>query len=775
RGRPFFVMEYIEGLSLEEVMQSGEMATEDIIDIAIQICQGLKEAHAAGLIHRDIKPGNIAVDRTGRVRILDFGLVRAEGDPRLTRSDSALGTLKYLSPEQITGREVTTVSDLFSLGIVLYQMVSGQLPFEGEYEAAVMYSIVNDTPKPVNLLRADVPPRLADIIARLVEKDVSRRYQTAADVIGDLRKVGEEYVPAGRKRFPRGRYLYIGGLMVTVIVVLALSWPRLFEQRQTVVPEKQMLAVLPFENLGPPEHEYFSDGMTDAITTHLAKFGDLGVISRTSSMLYKNSRKTLRAIGDELGATYVLTGSIYWEKTPDTSRVKINAQLVRVADDSYLWADSYERVLGGIFALQSEIAQNVTRALNIAIREDDRLALAAVPTKSLEAYDYYLRGSDYFNRSWDKDDIEMAIRMFERAVAADTTFALAYAMLSRGHESMYWEYFDRADWRRREAWQMANKALGLDPELVEGHLALGYCYYHCSLDYENALKEFSLALASRPSNADLYSAIAAVERRQADLSAAVVNFIKASHLDPRSHLKTFDVGLTYGLMRRFADAEVYIDRTIDLAPTWSLPYLYKAWLHIFDKGDLGAARRVLAEAPPEADMKASRYYWWLVRIIEPDFQKVLGEITLDLDSVSYYLEGARMNRLLGYTAAEAAYSDSARQILEVRVKQRPDDARFNSELGLAWAGLRQKEQAVFHAMKGAELLPTSRDAFDALFLIVNLAEVFVIFGEYEAAVEQLEFLLSIPGFVSVPYLKLDPLWIPLREHPRFQQLLGRAA
>ena len=337
------------------------------------------------------------------------------------------------------------------------------------------------------------------------------------------------------------------------------------------------------------------------------------------------------------------------------------------------------------------------------------------------------------------------------------------------------EYFDRADWRRRTARQMADKALELDPELVEGHLALGYCYYHCSLDYEKALEEFSLALASRPSNADLHSAIAAVQRRQGELSAAVANFIKASYLDPRSHLKTFDVGLTYSLMRRFADAEVYIDRTIGLAPTWSLPYLYRSWLHIFDKGDLDAARRVLAEAPPEADMKASRYYWWLVRIIEPDFRKVLQEITWELDTVSYYLEHARMNRLLADSAAESAYSDSARQVLEVRVRQHPDDARYNSELGLAWAGLRQKEQAVLYAAKGAELLPTSRDAFDALFLIVNLAEVFVIFGEHDAAIEQLEFLLSIPGFVSVPYLKLDPLWDPLREHPRFQQLLSRAA
>ena len=461
RGRPFFAMEYIEGRSLHDILQDGEMAIDEVIDIADQICQGLKEAHEAGLVHRDIKPGNIVLDNKGRVRILDFGLVRTKDELHLTRAGSTLGTLKYLSPEQISGREVTAASDLFSLGVLLYQMVTEQLPFEGEYEAAVMYAIVNDTPKAINQVRADVPQGLADIITRLLEKDVSNRYHSAGDVLADLQQLGDEHVPARRRQSLRRRYLYAGGLLVLVVVVLALSWPQVFERSQMTVPQKKMLAVLPFENLGPPEHEYFSDGMTDAITTHLAKFSDLGVISRTSSMLYKNSQMSLRAIGDELGATYVLTGAVHWEKTSDTSRVKINANLVKVADDSYLWADSYERVLGGIFALQSEIAQSVTRALNIAIREDDRLALAAVPTENLEAYDYYLRGSDYFNRSWEREDIEIAVTMFEQAITLDSCFALAHAMLARGHASMFLEYYDHTDQRCRQARLAAETALRL--------------------------------------------------------------------------------------------------------------------------------------------------------------------------------------------------------------------------------------------------------------------------------------------------------------------------
>jgi tetratricopeptide (TPR) repeat protein len=362
--------------------------------------------------------------------------------------------------------------------------------------------------------------------------------------------------------------------------------------------------------------------------------------------------------------------------------------------------------------------------------------------------------------------------MFQRAVQADSSFALAYAMLSRGHESMYWEYVDRSEERCRLARRAASRALVLQPDLTEGHVARGYIFYHCEQDYERALEEFELALAENPNHADLFSAVAAVQRRLGKLEDAVNNFETSFSLDPRSHLKAFDIALTYGLMRRFDEADRYLDKALKLAPDVALPYVYDAWTHIFRSGDTATANEVLSNASGRADIGASQYFWWISRIVQPDYEQALSASHPGSDTAGYLLHRARLYRLLDRETDEYRCADSARSILERRLADRPDDPRFHSQLGLAYAGLRQKSEAIQHGRKALELLPYSRDAFDPLFFMVNLAEIFVIFEEDDAAIDQLEQLMSIPGFISGPYLQLDPLWKPLRSHPRFQRLLG---
>jgi len=776
RGRPFFVMEHVKGQSLKELIRNKTLTFVQIVNIAIQICDGMAEAHRVGLIHRDIKPSNILVDDTGRVRILDFGLSRVVGESELTRTPSLMGTIGYLSPEQVKGEELSPASDLFSFGVVLYQMLTGSMPFTGEYEASVLFAIVNDTPPAVGSLRPDLPPQFEHILSKLLEKDPKNRFEDAADVAAALRAV-----LSGRKEHPsrgdslavkkRRRVLWPVAFLVLAIG-LVLAWRFKVFSPSDSLSGRKMLAVLPFENLGPSEDEYFADGITDAVTTDLASYSDLGVVSRTSAVLYKDSKKSLREIGADLGVDYVLTGTVLWEKSPDVHRVRINTALLRVADDLHIWGHSYERVLDKIFAIQSEIAHNVARSLHVSVVETKDRRLVGSPTDNLEAYDFYLRGNEYFNKSWDQNDIQFAIQMYERAVDLDPSFAAAYAMLSRGQASMYWEYYDRSDKRRRLAKQAVEKSLNLQPTLELGHLALGYYYYHCELDYERALQEFTLALESQPNNADLYNAIGAVQRRQGRLESAVQNFQKALELDPRSYLKAFDVALTYGLMREYTKTAEYLDRAILLAPDWSLPYIYKAWLHILWTGDVSAARAVLLEASIRVDLTISKYFWWMARIVEQNYEEVLKKTQIGTDTVGYQLHCAQMSRLMGHNEVEHAYADSARIVLEQQVQQRPEDARLHSRLGLAYAGLRQKEQAIYHGKTAVELLPTSSEAFDAPFLVLNLAEIFVIFNEYDAAIDQLAYLISIPGFVSPAYLQLDPLWIPLHNHPRFQRLLA---
>jgi serine/threonine protein kinase/tetratricopeptide (TPR) repeat protein len=776
QGRPFFAMEFIKGHSLREIMVEGPLPIERILALGLQICEGLTEAHGQGIMHRDIKPSNIIIDEKNTARIIDFGLARSEAQPDMTQTPTLMGTIAYMSPEQVRGEKSTDASDLFSLGIVLYQMITGKLPFQGSYEALVQYAIVNDAPPPISTLRPETPPLLQKIVERLLEKDSQARYQRAADVMVDLRRLTESELPdqpePGQLWAWARRWRWTGAALLATLAV-AIGWHALFPTPQVQASPKS-LAVLPFENLGPSADEYFADGITDAITTNLTRVGNLRVICRASAMPYKKSPKSLKTISSELGAGYLLTGTIIWDKMSKQNTVRINAQLVRADDNSVVWADTYDRILDKIFIVQSDIAGEVSRALKVAVGENTAPA-AAAPTVNLEAYDYYLRGNQYFFRSWDHNDIVNATQMYQKAVELDPQFALAYAMLSRGHDSMFWEYYDRTENRKRLAKEAALKALHIRPDLAEGRLALGYYFYHCETDYNRALGQFDSALQNCPNNPDLYNAVAAVQRRQGKLDESCVNFLKALDLNPRSHLLAFDVALTYGLMRRHTEAMAYLDKTISLAPDWAIPYVFKGWCTILCDGDTTKAQQVIASAAGKADLASSKYYWWLARIIESNYQKILDYARPGSDTVEYYLQCARMNRLLGRHQNERSYADSARLLLADRTRQWPDDARYHSQLGLAYAGLGRKTEALAEGEKAVALLPTTRDAFDALFFVVNLTETLVMFGEYDRAVEQLQYMMSIPGFVSPPYLKLDPLWIPLRTHPGFQKLLQQSA
>jgi len=772
-SRPYIVAEYIDGQSLLDRISEGPLAVDEIVDLATQICSGLMAIHEAKLIHRDIKPSNILIDAAGHVHIVDFGIAHGTGESDKPGISAMAGTIGYMSPEQITGEALTPAADMFSLGVVLYEMAAAKRPFAGEYEAAVQYAIVHQDPEPVSAHRTDLPEWLSSLIMTLLAKRPEDRYECADVIHGVLSVHGGETAktPPSTEILParEGRRTWMTLIILLAVIVMTVLVVALLPRESGKVAPT--LAVLPFQNLGPVEDEYFADGITDAVITRLARLERLRVTSRHSSMQYRDSDLGYRDIGSELGADYILIGTIFWDKSVEPNRFSLNTRLIRSSDESYIWGETYDRVLENIIPLQSDIAEQVAAVLKIALSESDRRSIMAVPTISLDAYDYFLRGIHYFNQSWDQIDILNATEMFQHATEADSGFALAFAMLARGHESMFWEYFDRSEERCDLARQAANKALELQPGLVEGHLARGYIFYHCEQDYKRALEEFKTTLLGYPNNADLYSAIAAVQRRQGDLVKAADNFMTSFALDPRSHLKAFDVALTCGMMRQFDLADEYIDKTLLLAPNVPLPYVYKAWIHIFQSGDTAAANVILNNAAGRADIAASQYYWWLSRIVQPDYNKTLAITRPGSDTAGYMLHRARLYRLLDQPEDEYRCSDSARQILETCIMERPDDPRFHSQLGLAYAGLRDREKALAHGRRAMELLPISRDAFDALFFSVNLTEIFVVFDMPEASLDQLEYLMSIPGFISAPYLRLDPLWKPLRYHSRFQKLL----
>jgi len=546
------------------------------------------------------------------------------------------------------------------------------------------------------------------------------------------------------------------------------------------------LVVLPFINLGPAEDGYFADGITEEITTRLAAVERFRVIGTTSANVYKGTKKTLREIGTELGVDYVIEGAIRWQKSPrGPTRVRITPQLVSTVDGTHLWAQVYDEPLDEIFRVQSDIAENVLRALDVTLPEPQRRAVNAAPTSNLQAYDYYLRGIEYERRnSGTERDMRTAARMYEKAVELDPRFALAYARLSREHSRIYLFHYDRSDGRLAQAKRAVDKAFELEPGLPEAHHSLGTYYWLGYLDYERALREFAIAEASRPNDSEIIFARAVLRMRQGKLREALVDFEKARQLDPARSGIAGNHAQVYVLLRDYPRAEALFDRAITLSPNSGNLYFMKAGLYLHWDGGTQRARAVLDEASKVgvADEPLLLYARVLVEIVDRRYQEAIHLLASNAPEVI-----ADQNRFIPRTQLyaqvyglmrrpdlERAYYDSARTFLSQKVQEQPDDPRLHSALGVAYAGLGRRQEAVHEAEKAVELLPISKEALRGHFCVWELARVYTMVGEYDAAVDRLEYLLSIPAHLTSAWLRIDPTWDPLRGHPRFQRLLARA-
>ncbi|MEE9207450.1 MAG: hypothetical protein V3U67_03605, partial [Gemmatimonadota bacterium] len=544
--------------------------------------------------------------------------------------------------------------------------------------------------------------------------------------------------------------------------------------------ERKMLAVLPFENLGLPEDEYFADGMTEEIISRLAMVHGLGVISRTSAITYKNTDKPLRQIGEELGVEYVLEGTVRWEKPAEggPSRVRITPQLVRVSDDTHLWADRYDRVLAGVFEIQTDIAEHVIQALEVALLEPERRGLEARPTENLEAYDYYLRGLTYARRRLRRiEDRRLAVEMFERAVELDPNYVEGYAALSRSYGTLFSDFGQvEAGPKAKEA---VDRAMQLAPDRPETHMALGWYDLNVTGDVEVAEEHFAMARRGLPSNADL-AALGRVQLRQGKWEHAVATYKEAVRLDPlRGPLVS--LGRTYYMMRRYPEAEDYLNRSVTVRPDDHWAHFWKMMLYLTWDGGTERAQEALQAASQRADLLRFLLVNWdfddrmVLRIFASHFADALNRRTLadPADSAAYYLAKADAAARNDRAVVAYAYYDSARFVLKPRLGA-PYPSRHHSRLGIAYAGLSQAEEAIREGKKAFELAVASKNGqWSGSFSGPDLAEIYLMVGEYDAAIDQLERLLSMPSIISVPLLRFDPIWDPLRDHPRFQALLER--
>jgi serine/threonine protein kinase/tetratricopeptide (TPR) repeat protein len=792
-GRMFICMACYEGTTLTDKISERPLELGEAVDIAMRVAEGLAKAHEQGIVHRDLKPANVLVTKDGQVKIVDFGLAKLAGRTKLTKDGMTAGTVGYMSPEQAKGLEVNPRTDIWSLGTTLYQMITGRLPFESDYDEALVYSILHETAEPVTALRSGVPLELDRIVTKCMQKDPAERYQTAGDLIADLRHLNRTMgdradtskrgIPSTREMRSLRMWPLVLGLVVVAVVVAGILSRFRAPSGPPSDSEKVMLVVLPFENLGPPDDEYLAVGVTEEVTNRLASIKELGVISRKSAVHYAGTDKTTKQIGSELGVQYVVEGTIQWAKYDGKpSRVRITPELVRVADDTRLWSEAYDRVIEDVFEIQSDIALQVVEQLGLTLLASDRAVVADQPTDNLEAYHAYLRGGYYTGTPhFTEDKWVQAIDTYTRAVELDPTFALAYAKLSEAHAGLYYYHVDLSGERREMARSAVEKARELAPDQPETRLALGYYHLMVERDAEQAFAEFEIAARDLPEDDEVLEAKGDGYRQQGKWLEAFDEYERACQLSPRNSSPLVEIGITGWLCRRYRDALEAANKAIALAPNQDWPYLTKGVVLWSWHGASEEARRAFEAVSPGHRWLPWVWYWQYV--YEGKYREAIdylssipdGWVRIKIDAKPKELYQAFAFEAIGQPEQALAAYETAKTLLEAEVKEHLEDPRYHSSLGVAYAALGQKEEAIREGRRAMELLPISKDAVYGLPYVHDLAHIYTLSGDYENALATLEEILSNPSSLSVPLLEVDPRWNRLRDQPGFQRLLTEFA
>jgi eukaryotic-like serine/threonine-protein kinase len=806
-NRQFIAMEFIEGTTVRASLAGGKMKLRAALEIAVQVASALAAAHEAGVVHRDIKPENIMLRPDGFAKVLDFGIAKlteqrpVSDSPEVgttailqTQPGSVLGTGRYMSPEQARGQKVDARSDIWSLGVVLYEMVGGIPPFLGETPSDCIASILTTEPPPLSGVLEDVPLKLEFILHKALRKSREERYQTTKEMLADLRDLKGELESESSQTKARPGSLVNKikrrkkGVLLTLAAALLAAAAFayfLFRAPPAPSPSEKSIAVLPFENLsGEESNAYFADGIQDEILTRLSKIADLKVISRTSTQRYRHTSKKLSQIAKQLGVANLLEGSV--QKTND--EVRVNVQLIQAASDSHLWAETYDRKLTGIFSVESDVAKAIADQLRAKLTGQEAQVIAARPTDSPEAYDAYLRGLAYTLKTGNSPANTLgAQKYFKEAVRLDSRFALSWALLS---------YVDALGYLtltlqptvalREETGQAAETALTLQPNLGEAVLARGYYYYACLKDYDAAVSYFERARQFLPNSSQIPESLAYVARRRGQWGRSESYFNEAERLDPRNVSLLTQHAQSYMLVRRFPEALRKFDQVLDITPDDPDTLAQKAGI-AQAQGDLPRAAALLAPLHPPADdtgaLEIQVYQAILERRPAPIIPR-LKEILANTDPALGYNNG-ELRFWLGwaqevagdYVAAQETWRQARRE-LEPFLEEQPDNYVLIGDLALTNMGLGDKAAALTLSERGMAVLPLDKDVVDGPAPIEVLARVAARLGEPDRAIAALQKLLSIPSEgalasrvpLTPALLRLDPMFDPLRNDPRFQKL-----
>jgi serine/threonine protein kinase/tetratricopeptide (TPR) repeat protein len=529
-GRKFLVLEFIPGGTLKSKIkklksEDKEFSIADVIDCGTRMAEGLAHAHKHHIVHRDIKSDNVMLTEEGIVKITDFGLAKLQGASHLTRTGSTVGTLAYMAPEQLRGEDIDHRADLFSLGVVLYEMTTSRLPFRGEHDAALTYSIANEEPLSVKSLRQSVPPALETIIMKCLQKDRTLRYQTADEIAADLGRLRHETIGSVKTvvATERSKLPWI----IAAAVVLAAAGVYLFMPSAKNVQnneEVKTIAVLPFSDMSPNrDQEYFSDGLSEEVLNVLAKNPKLRVTSRTSAFSFKGTNTDIKTIASKLNVKHILEGSV----RKSGNALRITAQLIDVETDAHLWSDTYDGTMDNVFAVQDTISRSVAEALNIALlgKEDVR------KNSSPEAYNAYLLGNHFFDLRG-RENLEKSIGYYKYALSIDSNYAHAWERLAAVHSTQADNGYVAVDEGYRQARQEAERALGLDPNLADAHVRMGWIQLSYDWNWSGADESYRRALELDPGNAGVISAAASLSRTRGRSEEAILLLYRAVELDP---------------------------------------------------------------------------------------------------------------------------------------------------------------------------------------------------------------------------------------------------
>jgi TolB-like protein/Tfp pilus assembly protein PilF len=794
-GQCYFSMKFVEGGQLDEVVKQTPMSIRQAVELITKVACTVHYAHEHGILHRDIKPGNILLDQKGEPHLTDFGLARlVESESSVTQTLDVLGTPSYMAPEQAVGNNaaVSSATDVYGLGAVLYQLLTGHPPFAGGTTYETIKLLEDTEPRPPRLLNPKVDRDLSTICLKCLEKDPKRRYSSALALAEDLERwLKHEPIRARHTgMFARGkkwvrRNPTSAFLAASLVALAAASGWIVWKSELIRGPVTTGIAVLPFENLNEQkENASFVDGVQDDILTKLAKIADLKVISRTSVMEYRGKRN-VRKIGNELRVSHVLEGSVRRTGT----HLHLNAQLIDTRTDTHVWVEQYDRDLNDVFAIQSEIAQKVANQLHAKITPAEKQAIERKPTEDLVAFDLYSRANDtLLGKNSRTADFVQAIDLLNRAVARDPSFLEAYCQLAFAHDQLYFEGIDRTPARLAMAKGAIDSAFRLKPDSSDAHLAQAVHLYRGYLDYDGALAEVEIARHNLPNQARIFRLMGAIQRRQGHWEDSRRNWERAAELDPRD-LGTLDtLSADYARFRRYAEAKGWLTRALAVAESDDV--LMKLALPSWEL-DVNANTRPLHEAidslratNPAAVRSVIAENWLFCALAERDGAaatqalSALGDKEIRIvDQVQFnraFVEGLIARMTNDERNAQLAFA-AARAEQERIVEAQPDFGPAWCALGMIDAGLGRKEEALREGRRALELLPLEKDALVGQYLARYFAVIAAWVGEKDLACEQLAVVVQPPSNVSHGELKLMPWWDPLRGDPRFEKIVASLA